>query len=161
MSPARRAPEKTAPAEWQETFVEQFGLLAETNLPRSIARVFGWLVVCAPRYQSAEQLQETLRLSAGSVSSATTTLVRDGVVARVTFPGDRRIYYQVHTDGWPRLLRARIHMLGQARHIAEQAMGAAGEATDDRLRGMHDLYARLEKLFAGLLDEVAARPPAH
>jgi DNA-binding MarR family transcriptional regulator len=140
---------------WQEVFVEQVGLLADVGLPRSVARVLGWLVVCEPQHQSAEQLQATLRLSAGSVSAAAATLVRAEIVTRVTFPGDRRIYYQLQADGWQRLLRTRLHLLTHARRVAEQALSASGDGDHDRLVGMRDFYGRLETQFARLLDEDA------
>jgi DNA-binding transcriptional regulator GbsR (MarR family) len=140
-------------AEWQETFVEQFGLLGDVGLPRSVTRVLGWLVVCQPRHQPAEQLQSILRLSAGSVSAATTMLVRAEIVERVTFPGDRRIYYQLPPEGWHRLIRTRVQLLARARQVAEQALDAAGEQGDERLTGMRDFYGELEADLVRLLDE--------
>ena len=143
----------TPAATWRETFVEEFGLLAEAGLPRSVARVLGWLVVCEPRYQSAEQLRTTLRLSNGSVSSAVSMLARAGFASRVSFPGDRRIYYQLQSEGWQRLLRDRVHVLGQARAVAEQALDASGDPAHARLREMRDVYGWLESTLTRLVEE--------
>ena len=137
---------------WQRDFVEQVGLLADTGLPRSMTRVLGWLVVCRPPEQSAEQLRTTLRLSAGAVSAATSLLVREGIVRRQTVPGDRRLYYRVEPDGWYRLLRNRLELTTRARQLAEVAMAAAGRQADERLAAMHDFYARGEAAFGALLD---------
>lgn len=138
-------------ADWQEKFVEQVALLADEGFPRSVTRLLAWLVVCEPQHQSAEQLRTTLKLSAGSVSSAVTTLVRAGIVTRVTFAGDRRIYYQLHADGWSRLLRSRIELLAQVRQVAGNALRAGGEG-DERLKGMYDFYASCEAKMAELLE---------
>jgi DNA-binding transcriptional regulator GbsR (MarR family) len=146
----------TTQPDWKEAFVEQVGLLADSGLPRSVARVLGWLVVCEPHHQSAEQLRARLRLSAGSVSSAVTMLVRAEIVARVTFAGDRRTYYRLRPDGWLRLLRTRLQLLTHGRQVADQALAAAGDQSDERLRGMRDSYSLLETEFARLLDAGAA-----
>jgi DNA-binding transcriptional regulator GbsR (MarR family) len=140
---------------WQESFVEQVGLMADVGFPRSAARVLAWLVVCEPRHQSAEQLRATLKLSAGAVSAAVRILVLGESVTRITFPGDRRIYYQLHPDGWQRLLRTRLQLLTQVRHVAEDALAAAGDQADERLSAMRDFYARCEAQFVQLLDELA------
>jgi DNA-binding transcriptional regulator GbsR (MarR family) len=138
---------------WQRIFVEQVGLLADTGLPRSITRVLGWLVVCEPPEQSAEQLRATLQLSAGAVSAAASSLVRAGIVTRVTFPGDRRLYYRLQPDGWQRLLRSRLEATSEVRRLAEEALDASGGQTSERLRAMRDFYARCEVVFADLLEQ--------
>jgi DNA-binding MarR family transcriptional regulator len=149
---AASAPPGSVPA-WQEGFVEKFGLLAEAGLPRSVARMLGWLIICEPRHQSAQQLKTTLKLSGGAVSSGASILVRAGFATRITFPGDRRTYYQFEPHGWQRLLRSRIEILGQARSIAEQALTASGDRSHGRLREMRDFYAWFESSLTRLVDE--------
>jgi DNA-binding transcriptional regulator GbsR (MarR family) len=151
-NPDPPAPDAAEPAAWQRQFVEQVGLYADVGLPRSLARVLAWLVVCEPHHQSAEQLRAVLKLSSGAVSSATRMLVRFGIVARISFPGDRRIYYELHPDGWHRLMRIRLQELAGVRHVAEEAMQAAHGQDDERLRGMRDFYADCEVQFAKLLN---------
>jgi DNA-binding MarR family transcriptional regulator len=146
-------------APWQESFVEQVALLTDAGFPRSVTRVLAWLVVCQPRHQAADQLQATLKLSAGSISAAVTMLVRAEIVSRITFPGDRRIYYQIHPDGWQRLLRTRLQLTAQIRQVAEGAVDAAGDDVDERLVGMRDFYAACQDQFAQLLDDNAGATP--
>lgn len=156
---AKPKPEATGAVEppgWQTTFIEQVGLHADIGMPRSLARVIAWLVVCEPRYQSAAEIGTTLKLSTGSVSAAVTTLVRSGIVARVTFPGQRRIYYELRPDGWQRLLRLRLQMLVEVRHVADQAIAAGGAGADERLRSMRDFYADCEAQFTKLLNRYTA-----
>ena len=108
-------------------------------------------MVCEPRYQSAEQLRTVLQLSSGSVSTATAMLVRFGVVARVSFPGQRRMFYELRPDGWQRLMRIRLQELAGVRHVADEAMKAARGHDDERLRGMRDFYADCETQLAKLM----------
>ncbi|GAC1361557.1 MAG: hypothetical protein NVSMB32_00700 [Actinomycetota bacterium] len=141
----------STPAPWQERFVEQVGLHTDVGLPRTLARVFAWLVVCQPRHQSAEQLRQTLGISTGSVSTATTSLVRAGIVARRSFPGERRIYYELHAQGWRRLMAGRLRALSEVRALAEQALAEGAGRADDRLQGMRDFYAAYESLTSQLM----------
>ena len=162
--PASSAPDPAEPPAWQRQFVEQVGLYADVGLPRSLSRVLAWLVVCEPHHQSAEQLRVVLKLSSGAVSSATRMLVRYGIVVRISFPGDRRIYYELHPDAWQRLMRIRLRELAGVRHVAEEAMQAARGQNDERLQGMRDFYADCEVQFAKLLnreaDAIAKADPA-
>jgi DNA-binding transcriptional regulator GbsR (MarR family) len=130
------------------------GLYADVGLPRSLARVLAWLVVCEPHHQSAQELQAAIKLSSGAVSSATRTLVRFGIVARLSFPGDRRTYYALHPEGWQRLMRIRLQELAGVRHVAEEAMQAARGRSDERLRGMRDFYLDCEAQFVKLIDRM-------
>jgi DNA-binding transcriptional regulator GbsR (MarR family) len=155
--PTPSAPDPAEPPAWQRQFVEQVGLYSDVGLPRSLARILAWLVVCEPHHQSAEQLRVALKLSSGSVSSATRLLVRYRIVVRISFPGDRRIYYELHPGGWQTLMRIRLQELAGVRHVAEEAMRAARGRNDERLRGMRDFYADCEAQFAKLLNGEAAR----
>jgi DNA-binding transcriptional regulator GbsR (MarR family) len=146
----------TEPPAWQRTFVEKVGLYADVGLPRSLSRILAWLVVCEPHHQSAEQLRAVLKLSSGSVSSATQMLVRSGIVARSSFPGERRIYYELYPDGWQRLMRIRLQELAGVRRVADEAIKAARGRDDERLRGMRDFYAECESQFAKLISGEAA-----
>jgi DNA-binding MarR family transcriptional regulator len=153
--------EREESASWQNRFAEQVATASDLGMPRSVVRVLAWLVVCDPPHQSAEDLQSALRLSAGSVSGAVTTLVRSGVVARRSFPGERRTYYEIRPDGWQRLLQSRIGLLGEMQGAAERAIKAA-EATvrppDARLLTMYRFYAGCGAQLSHLLRDDLAAP---
>ncbi|HXQ43500.1 MAG TPA: hypothetical protein VN816_02590 [Acidimicrobiales bacterium] len=147
--------------DWRATFVERFGVVGdEMGLPRTMTRLLGWLVVCDPPHQSAQQIQAGLRLSSGSVSSGLSALARGGLVDRLTFPGDRHTYYTVGPDGWRQLVAGRLRVLGAVRRMADQALAAAGGRADHRLHEMRDFYASCERLVTDLLDQ-AAPPDEH
>ncbi|WP_460527165.1 hypothetical protein [Flindersiella endophytica] len=55
-------------SELQE-YVEEIGLyFAGVRLPRMPGRILGWLLVCDPPHQSAEELAAALQVSSGSIS---------------------------------------------------------------------------------------------
>jgi len=145
------------PGDWRATFVEQVGLVGDdVGLPRTLVRVLGWLVVCEPPYQSAQQIQAGLRLSAGSVSAAVNALARGGLVERVAFPGDRHTYYRIGPDGWKDLMTQRFRAFGEIRRMADRAMAAAGERPDHRLEDMRNFYRWCEELFTDPMDRSSA-----
>lgn len=120
-------------------FIEGFGLhIQDTGLPRSVGRVLGFLLICQPEHQSAEQIQEKLQLSTGSVNTATTLLRRLGLIKRTTFPSDRHHYYEVDIDCWQQLIDARIRQFTNGLKIASDGLKIRKD--DPRLVGMHYIY---------------------
>jgi DNA-binding MarR family transcriptional regulator len=149
------APEAIAPAnaaaDWQLEFIERVGRIADVSqLPPSFGRVFAWLVVCDPPYQSVDQMREVLGLSAGTISMATATLVRMGLVERFTQPGRRRLSYRLQPGGWEKLMRLRIDAAAQMRQVAEHAIAGAPNPPG-RLAEMRDVYAWFEQNIADLI----------
>ncbi len=131
--------------EWRTEFVEELGLLAfEMGTPRAMARVLAWMVVCEPAEQSARAIQVALKLSAGAVSSAVRMLFTLGMLERVAYPGDRRIYYRMERDAWERAIEARMRTMTRLREVADRAVAAAGPTGPERLREMRDVYAWFE-----------------
>jgi DNA-binding transcriptional regulator GbsR (MarR family) len=150
---AEQAP-RPAPG-WRESFVEELGLLAlDSGTPRAMVRILGWLVICEPPEATAQHIQAGLRLSAGTVSSATRALTSLGYLERLAYPGDRRIYYRVRPGGWDRALEARLRTVSQLRELAERALAAAGGECHPRLRDMYDVMAWFED---GIKDLLAKR----
>lgn len=144
--------ERAAPvAAWQRDFLERAGALVElTGLPPSNIAVFAWLIVCEPPEQSVADLRAALGLSAGAVSTATTTLARMGLVERVTRPGERRLSYRLRPGGWDELLRARLDAAARMRAITDVALADA-PGPRPRLQELHDLYAWFEDRIRELL----------
>jgi DNA-binding transcriptional ArsR family regulator len=144
----------TIPGDWRAEFVEHFGVVGyDMGLPRTMTRLLGWLVICNPPHQSAQQLQAALKLSAGSVSTGLGELARAGLVERVSFPGDRHVYCRIKPDGWQQLLAARVRVLVEIRDLADRALTAGGGEADHRLLELRDFYALFERLMTGILDE--------
>jgi DNA-binding transcriptional regulator GbsR (MarR family) len=151
------APTRPAP-DWRQRFVEELGLLAlDSGTPRAMVRILGWLVICEPPEQSARDIQTGLRLSAGTVSSATRALTSLGYLERVAYPGDRRIYFRVRPGGWDRALHTRLRTLSQLREVAERALAAAGDGGHPRLTDMRDVCAWFEERIEDLLAERGAK----
>ena len=138
--------------EWRLRFVEDMGgLTLVAGLPRAVMRVLGWMIVCEPHDQTAGDIQRELNLSAGSVSAAVRELCDVGMLERLARPGDRRIHYRLSARGWAAGFETRFRILGELRRVADRALDGADGQADERLQGMHDLFAVMEAAVVELL----------
>jgi DNA-binding MarR family transcriptional regulator len=137
------------------SFADEFGLFYEDlGLPRAWGRVLGWLLVCEPDYQSAEDIAAVLHASRGSISMATRTLIRMGTVERQTKRGDRRTYYRIRSGAWTAIVEHQIQRTTKLRQLAEQGLELlnGGPATRrGRLQEFHDLTTFYERESLGVI----------
>jgi DNA-binding transcriptional regulator GbsR (MarR family) len=137
-------------------YADEIGLFFEDNgLPRMSGRVLGWLLVCDPPHQSAEELAEALQASRSSISMAMQLLQRNGAVERYAVPGSRRTYYRLTPGFWLREAEGKAAIAAQWRKLADRGLGIlAGRPEDSRqrLQEMHDMYAFLEEEYTRLRD---------
>jgi DNA-binding transcriptional regulator GbsR (MarR family) len=139
-------------ADWQRDFLARMGALGDTTgLPPSFTQVFAWLIVCEPPQQSVEQLRAALGLSAGAISAATTTLIRLGLVERVSQVGQRRLAYRLRPRAWERLLRLRLDATREIGATADDALVHV-PGPHERLREMRAVLAHFESTLSALLD---------
>lgn len=139
----------------RDRFVEDLGLFFEqSGAPRSAGRLLGWLIVCDPPEQSAEDLARALRASSGGISTNTRMLMRGGYVERVGVPGDRRAFYRVRPNAWNAIFDERQASLVRLREIAENGAAALAGQPDSQRRRVVEMveFARfLESAFPALV----------
>jgi len=122
-------------------FIKSVGtLFSDFGFRRSTGRVLGLLLICEPIYQSAEEMQLTLSLSAGSVSTALTSLQKMQLVTRINFKGNRHRYYQLDPNCWQKILQARQKQTLKGIEVANQ--GLKVHKGDPRLLNMRQLYSQ-------------------
>lgn len=133
----------------QVAYIDKFGAFGgELGVPRSVARVLGLLLVCQPPEQSSQAIQHQLGLSSGSVSAATTLLVRARLIECVHFQGDRQFYFRLDPAGWRRAFYNRLGAIRAMRELAEE--GLALDGANQRVAEMGKVYAWAETEFAEL-----------
>jgi DNA-binding transcriptional regulator GbsR (MarR family) len=127
------------------TYVEDCGLLFERwGLPRTAGRIWGWLHVCDPPRQTAQDLVDALHVSKGSVSMNTRLLESLGLLERVGVPMSRQGHYRLRDDGFEAILSMRIKGAKEARNIAERGLRIlepAEPTRKNRLEQQRDFYA--------------------
>jgi DNA-binding transcriptional regulator GbsR (MarR family) len=124
------------------SFAEVIGLYYEDlGLPRTWGRVLGWLLVCEPEDQSAEDLAAVLHASRGSISMATRSLIRMGCVERQTKRGDRRTYYRIRPGAWTTVFEQQAQTVTKLRRLAKQGLDLLQGEPGERSGRLHELHA--------------------
>lgn len=101
-------------------------------------QVQAWLMVCEPTEQTAQEIQDRLALSAGSVGTALRQLVAAGVLERVSRAGERRIFDRIASNSRDGPLQVKLRALPRMREVADRGIAAAGHDVDFRLTDMRD-----------------------
>jgi DNA-binding transcriptional regulator GbsR (MarR family) len=143
------------PNEAQSEFVERVGRWWETVGTRSAGRVLGWLMICDPPHRSAAGLADELHLSAGSVSTQTSTLERIGFVERITFPGDRASYYQLKPNVWFDLMMTERARLQEMRDLASAAFDLVPGERPDRVTDLDRVAEFFMNEWPGLMKRLS------
>lgn len=129
--------------------MEAYG--TSSGLSPSVARTLGYLTISQPSRQTADDIQQALRLSAGSVSEALSVLYNVGLIERTKEPGGRKYYYEISPEGWKRATIQQLKRMGEA--IALIEMGLTISPNNDRLVAMHDIFV----LFDTEVEKVARK----
>jgi len=85
--------------------VEEFGVIIEKfgRTPLE-ARVFSYLLLAEPNFQSFDEIREFLGASKSSLSNAINMFLREKTVTYKTFRGDRKRYFYINANEWENLL---------------------------------------------------------
>ena len=125
-------------------FVHEYTeLLAAAGLTRSAGKVLSYLIICHPPKKTARDLQQTLGLSSGSVSMATTLLAQAKLINEIKLPNERKLYYEVKPDAFTRSIEQRVQLSAAVRKLAERELES--DPNNPRLINMRDTYELLEK----------------
>jgi DNA-binding transcriptional regulator GbsR (MarR family) len=137
-------------------FIEDVGILyGDMGLPRMAGRIFGWLLLCEPPHQSAEQLATIVAASKGSISSMTRLLIQMGMVEKVGIPRSRGTYYRIRSGSWLELIRNNLTNMTAMRKLADKGlklMAGRDSGSRRRLQELRDFHAFLEREIPSLVD---------
>jgi DNA-binding transcriptional regulator GbsR (MarR family) len=138
------------------SFADEIGLLYDDlGLPRAWGRVLGWLLVCEPDYQSAEDLAAVLHASRGSISMTTRSLIRMGHVERQTKRGDRRTYYRLRPGTWTVVFEHLIQSITNLGQLAKRGLRLLDDepaTRRDRLQELDEFTTFYERECLALID---------
>jgi DNA-binding transcriptional regulator GbsR (MarR family) len=151
----------------ESSFLEEVGLVFErTGLPRIAGRLFGWLLIADPPYQSAAELAEVLHASKGSVSTNSRLLMQIGLVERFPVPGEKHAHYRLREDALRRTvqhgLEDEITMFLKLADRGLELMRGEPSMRTAWLEQMRNRYGYLAREFPALMErfERAKPPPA-
>lgn len=141
---------------------EEFGrFFDEHGLPRTEGRILGWLVVCDPPQQSADELAGALGISRGSVSMGIRMLLRSDAAERISIPGSRKHFYRLRPGLWGYEIERRVQEATRTRDLATEGLRRLQSAPTEqleRLREMQDMYDFLADGYQELSQRWRGRP---
>jgi DNA-binding transcriptional regulator GbsR (MarR family) len=146
----------------ERSFVEEVGIVFEkTGLPRMAGRMFGWLLISDPPYQSPSELAQVLMASKGSISTTVRLLAQIGLIERYVIPGERHDHFRLREDALRMTVQHGLEdEVKMFRELAERGLELMrGEPYVRRqwLEEMRDRYKYLEKAFPKMMDRYEKR----
>lgn len=146
----------------ERSFVEEVGVVFEnTGLPRMAGRMFGWLLISDPPYQSPAELAEVLMASKGSISTTVRLLAQTGLVERHIIPGERHDHFRLSEDALIKTiqhgLEDEINMFRELAEYGLKLMKDEPSVRQEWLEQMRDRYAYLGKAFIKTMERYEKR----
>ena len=141
----------------EKNFIEEVGIVFErTGLPRMAGRMFGWLLISDPHYQSPSELALVLMASKGSISTTVRLLVQIGLIERYIIPGERHDHFRLRQDALRKIIQHGLEdEIQMFRKLAERGLELMQEEPAFRkkwLKEMLNRYSFLEKEFPILME---------
>lgn len=137
-------------------YVEDLGAFVE-NLggTRMAGRVWGTLLISEKPEMSAAEIAEELGASAGSISTATRSLIGFGMLERRRIPGDRKDYFAIRPDSYITLVRRGEHAIETFTDLIRRGMRvvARRRLPQQRLEEFLEFYTWLSDRFHHLIEE--------
>lgn len=138
----------------ERQFAEDFGLLGErAGMPRTAARMLGWLLICDPPAQSSSEIASALGVSRASVSIGTRVLDATGLIRRAAMPGSREYRFEMDPDVWATIEAG--ERFRPWREMAERGLALLDDPESERgarLRAARDFYAFVEREIPKLIE---------
>jgi DNA-binding transcriptional regulator GbsR (MarR family) len=123
----------------EATFVERLGLFFEMlGGPRTMGRIYGWLMICDPPQQSLTGLAATLGVSKASVSTVIRPMQEGGLVERLPAPG-RQHHYRITPGGFTQVLQVQLARMQAGVEAAEYGLSVVGEDRPEQRERLTDL----------------------
>jgi len=144
--------------EEEDLFIEEFSLFFQkyTLFPHVAGRIFGYLLICDPPYQTASQLVDRLSIAKSSVSTIMRPLIQTGFVKEFTLPGERSRRYGIREAGWEELFLKKLSGLSEIRGLLEEGKNILKEKPrpiSNRIDEMHSMYAFFEREIPPLVEQ--------
>jgi DNA-binding transcriptional regulator GbsR (MarR family) len=120
-------------------FVDRIGLFMETvGAPRTMGRIYGWLLICDPPQQSLTELATALGVSKASISTMIRPMREGGLVERLPSAA-RQHDYQIAPGGFTHLLQVQLARMQAGADAAEFGLSVIGEDRSEQRERLADL----------------------
>jgi hypothetical protein len=121
----------------------------QDGVPLIAGRVLGWLMICDPPEQSAQQIATAIKASRASLSTNLRLLNSVGFVHALTKPATRTVYYRVDDDAWEKVVHRQIASLASLGKILQDGAHLAGSSSDHaaRIRAANEVFRWMKQVF--------------
>jgi DNA-binding transcriptional ArsR family regulator len=132
---------------WAEQMALYFAEVG--GLPLIGGRIVGWLMVCDPAEQTAEEIAEAIGASRASLSTNLRLLTTLGMVRRTTRSGERMRYFSIEDQTWVELVRRQVASLASFTSIVAGGLELLGPDRPNagRLREAHRVFSWMKEVF--------------
>jgi DNA-binding transcriptional regulator GbsR (MarR family) len=137
-------------------FVDAMGqFMATYGMTPMAGRLWGYLLICDPPEQTAEEVAGALHASRGAISGTVRLLEPIGFLRRTRRRGDRREYLSAPPGTFMAFVGNAAAIYGRLRLIIEQGLDAITDKPPPlraRLEEAHDFVAHVEREMPTVLD---------
>jgi DNA-binding transcriptional regulator GbsR (MarR family) len=138
-------------------FVDRLGLFMEMlGGPRTMGRVYGWLLICDPPQQSLTELAEALSVSKASVSTVARQLQEGGMIERLP-SSTRQHHYRVTAGGFSSVLNTQLSRMKLGIDAADFGLSLLGEDRAEQRERLEDFRDFCEFSAQDYRDELMQR----
>lgn len=118
--------------------VDRMGLFFEmVGGPRTMGRIYGWLMICDPPDQSLTELAAALSVSKASISTTIRPMREGGLVERLP-TATRRHHYRLTPGGFTQVLQLQLARMGAGTEAAEFGLSVLGEDRAEQRRHLEE-----------------------
>jgi DNA-binding transcriptional regulator GbsR (MarR family) len=141
----------------ESEFVDRIGLFFEMlGAPRTMGRVYGWLLICDPPQQSLTELAEVLSVSKASVSTVARQLQEGGMVERLP-ASTRQHHYRVTPGGFTSVLDVQLSRMKLGIDAADFGLALLGRDREEQRQRLEDFRDFCEFSAQDYRDELMRR----
>jgi DNA-binding transcriptional regulator GbsR (MarR family) len=138
-------------------YVDRFGLFMEMlGGPRTMGRVYGWLLICDPPQQSLTELAQALSVSKASVSTVARQLQQGGMIERLPSP-TRQHQYRVTPGGFASVLNTQLSLMKLGIDAADFGLSLLDDDRSDQRERLEDFRDFCEFSAQDYRDELMQR----
>lgn len=138
-------------------FVDRLGLFMELlGGPRTMGRVYGWLLICDPPQQSLTQLAQVLNVSKASVSTVARQLSEGGMIERLP-SSTRQHLYRVSPGGFASVLNTQLSRMRLGIDAADFGLALLGNDRPEQRERLEDFRDFCEFSAQDYRDELMQR----
>jgi DNA-binding transcriptional regulator GbsR (MarR family) len=136
----------------EREFIDRMGLYMErVGGPRTMGRLYGWLLVADPPHQSITELAATLEVSKASISTTARMLQEAGMIER--FPAAKREHrYRITPGGWMHVIRVQLAGIQGATETLDLALAFVRPEQRAQLEETRDFFAFIEEDAANVVE---------